>query len=133
MSNENISQTGKHLAAKQHLNQLRRLEIFIQQKEGEANDILRISKAFGMSETMKTLLIEIERETGAFRQRREAILDEIQGIKREPCATLLYKRYAEGKDFETISQEMIYTSDWIRHLHELALKEFEKQYPEYTE
>lgn len=45
------------------------------------------------------------------------IINEIYSIENEAFSKFLIKRYVENKDLKTISEEMSYSYDYIRHMH----------------
>ena len=69
------------------------------------------------------LFVAYERENRI----RFEIIGEIHQLDNAKYIKLLYKRYAEFKKFSVIAREMNYSEDYIRILHDKALKEFEKR------
>lgn len=68
---------------------------------------------------------EIHKQLETYLLEQHRIIDEIQKLDNKNYIDLLYKYYVEFKDFETISKEMHFSYDYIRHLHKKALRAFE--------
>lgn len=59
---------------------------------------------------------------------RHKIISQIRGMKNINYVNLLYFRYIECMDFQSISEEMNFVYAYCIELHGKALKAFEKQY-----
>jgi hypothetical protein len=131
--------------AKQYLNQLRNLDLKIEQKKEELsmlqNEITagggidyardrvqsspqntqedRICRYIGLAE-------EIEEEISDYTGIRHRIIGEIHLMKNERHMVVLYKRYVEFKGFGAIAREINFSYEYVRHLHRDALRAFEK-------
>lgn len=137
------------MTAKEYLQQLQRLDIIIDQKVKELDDLRIISKNINgidyskdrvqisplkdanftyMVEKMITIEMEINKEIRIFVIKRHEIINRIQRLKNLNYINLLYKRYVEFKKFEDIGIEMNFTYQYIKELHRYALQEFEKTY-----
>lgn len=77
-------------------------------------------------------IIELEKEINAeidkFVDEKHTIINQIQGLTKVTHIQLLFKRYVEYKNFETIAIEMNFTYQYVIELHGYALQEFEKTY-----
>ena len=58
------------------------------------------------------------------------IAGEINQLEKETHQMVLRERYLHCKKFEQIAVDTTYDYSWIIKLHDQALKEFEKEYPE---
>lgn len=136
------------MKAKEYLRQLQRLDIMINQKNRELNDLRLKSQGIvgvdyskdrvqtspsGDAPFVKLigrfidLEAEINTEIDKFVDEKHKIINQIQGLKNSDYIALLFKRYVEFKKFETIAVEMDFTYDHIRHLHGCALQDFQNK------
>ena len=136
------------MTAKEYLRQLKLLDIKIQQRIKEKEE-LRLD-AYGTggsmpdSERVQTspsgdgllnsvaryvdIEADINRMISEFVTQKHKIIGEIQRLEDERYVQVLYKRYAEFKTYEKIAVEMNYTYEHICRLHGWALKEFARCY-----
>lgn len=135
---------GVNVTAKEYLMQIRSADIRIKQKllEYKELEILRAStKAFVYSKEIvqtshsgnrletefvrcEELLEEINKEIDCFTKMKHKIINEILSLKNDTYVSVLFKKYVEYKNLETIAEEMIYTYQYVRKLHGYALQEF---------
>lgn len=137
------------MKAKEYLQQLRRLDTIINQKNNELADLRMKSRSIGSVDSSKErvqtspsgdasfvniigrmidLEEEIKQETKAFVCEKHKIINQIQGLKNADYISLLYKRYVEYKSLGKIAAEMNFSYDHIKHLHGYALIDFERKY-----
>ena len=62
---------------------------------------------------------------------RKKIISQINQMS-EPYSSILFKRYAEYKDFMTIADELNYSYQWILELHGTALIKFKRRFLDKT-
>ena len=134
------------MKAKEYLQQLKRLDILIKQKNKEVDNLCLKSKSASnidySKERVQTsssgeapfvkligrivdLETEISQEINTFLQEKHKIINQIQELNNTDYIRLLYKRYVEYKSLEHICVEMDFSYDYIKHLHGCALKDFE--------
>ncbi len=137
------------MTAKEYLKQIRQLDIRINQKLSELDDLRERATAIGsfdyskdrvqtspkpdasyveIVEKMAKLGAEINRDIDTFTDKRHAIIAEIHGLDDRRFVEILYKRYMEYKSLGTIAKEMSYEYITVRKLHIRALEEFESVY-----
>ncbi len=140
------------MKVKEYLQQLRRLDIVIDQKIKELDDLKIKSTCIGgfdySKERVQTspssdapyvktvsrmidLNEEINRDIDDFVDRKHKIINEIQSLENTKHIQILFKKYVEYKTFEQISVEMNYTYQYIVLLHGYALKGFSQKYSIY--
>ena len=89
---------------------------------------VQTSRGKGAVESAAIRIMELTEKFEAQKQRCQArrmmIVDEIWSMKNDTYKTLLYSRYAEGKRFEKIADEMGYSHNYILKLHGKALIAF---------
>ena len=138
------------MTAKEYLKQLQWLDIVINQKIKELDDLYLKSRSTGsidyskervqtsaskdalfvkLIEHIMELEAEINQEIDTFVDEKHEIINQIQSLKNSKHIEILYKHYVEFKRLEIISVEMNYTYQYIKELHGHALQEFEKTYP----
>lgn len=136
------------MKAKEYLQQLKKLDIMINQKTKELEELRIKARSINSVDYSKErvqsspstdapfvkniekitdLENEINCEIDNFVDKKHEIIQQIQGLKNSKYIEVLYKRYVEYKRFEVIAKEMYYSCDYIKHLHGYALSEFEKQ------
>ena len=131
---------------KEYLRQLRRLELYIEQRQEELNRLRELigSHAIDYGERVQTspsadsipnevirraeLEADISRKIERFLQLKHKIINEIQSLDNAVYASILYKRYVEYKSLEEIAVEMNYSYIHIKRLHGYALLEFKKRF-----
>lgn len=137
------------MKAKEYLKKLQRLDIVITQKIRELDDLrMKLCSVGGFDyskERVQTspsrdasfvntigritdLEAEINREIDKYVDEKHKILNQIQRLSNHTHIQLLYKRYVEFKNFETIAVEMNFTYQYVLNMHGYALKEFETTY-----
>lgn len=137
------------MKAKEYLRHLQRLDMMINQKIKELNDLRMISQSTsGMDYSKERVqssptgdapfvqsvlrIAELEKEINAeidrFVDEKHTIINQIQALQNPRHIDILYKRYIEYKSLEQICVEMKFSYDHIRHLHGDALKEFGEKF-----
>ncbi len=137
------------MKAKEYLQQLKRLDILIKQKNKEVDNLRLKSKSTSSIDYSKEkvqtspsgeasfvkligrivdLETEISQEINIFVEEKHKIINQIQKLNNADYIRLLYKRYVEYKSLERICVEMDFSYDYIKHLHGCALKDFEDKF-----
>jgi DNA-directed RNA polymerase specialized sigma subunit len=137
------------MTAKEYLSELKRLDICIDQKLKELDDLRTMSTGVQgidySTEKVKTspspdapfvriidkmvsLNDEINAEIDRFAEEKHKIINEIQSLSNEKHIEILYARYVEFKSLELVAGELGYTYQYIILLHGYALKEFSKKF-----
>lgn len=137
------------MRAKEYLNQLQKLDIVINQKIKELDDLKSLSQSVKSvdysNERVKTspceeanfvniinkmfdLENEINYEIDVLANKKHLIINQIQALQNPIHIQILYKRYVEFKSFDVIANEMDYAYQYTRTLHRYALQEFERTY-----
>ena len=135
------------MTAKEYLKKIRFLDIKINQKIKELDELRTMSQAVRgidySKECVQTSLSsganfekailrisELERmldtEIDYLVDLKHKIINQIQSLDNRNYAEILYKRYIEFKRLELIAVELGYSYNRIRHLHGEALKYFDK-------
>ncbi len=83
-------------------------------------------------EAVDLLEREVEQRIQELIEFKHRLINEIQSIDCPTSASLLFKRYVEFKKLDVIAREMNYSYNRIRHLHGIALKNFEKNKSRHT-
>ena len=135
------------MTAKEYLKKIRLLDIKINQKVKELDELRSMSQAVRgidySKECVQTSLSSganfeksviriselerlLDREIDYFVDLKHKIINQIQSLDNRNYADILYKRYIEFKRLELIAVELGYSYNRIRHLHGEALKYFDK-------
>ena len=135
------------MKAKEYLQRLKILDVAINQKIKEVDDLQRMSTCIGSFDYSKDKVQtspkpdapyveilericdkqnEINNEIDYFVNEKHKIINQIQMLTNANYVNILFKRYVEYKNFETIAVETDYSYDHILRLHGYALQEFEK-------
>ena len=133
------------MTAKEYLSQLRRLNVVINNKIKELDELRSVSgcvsgidysadkvqvspKAGGSFEEVIEKIIELEEEINTeidgYVHTKHKVINQINSLCDYRYAELLYKRYVEFKRLDEVAVEMNYTYQYIVLLHGYALKEF---------
>lgn len=136
------------MTAKEYLQQLQRLDIMINQKIKEVDDLRLKSQSTGSIDYSKErvqtshsgevqfvklidriidLEAEINAEIDAFAGEKHKIINQIQRLKNVDEMQVLHKRYVEFLTFERIAVDMNYTIRNIYFIHGRALQNFERE------
>lgn len=132
---------------KQYLSQVERLEKMIQNKLSEiyqlktmacsvtvSNDNERVQTSSDKDRLGSTIvkIIDLEKETDrlidSFVDKRNHIIEQIDGIEDMNMYHVLSARYVGRKTFDDIAAEMNYSRMQVNRIHGNALLEFEKLY-----
>ena len=129
---------------KEYLRQLHRLELCIEQRQGELNRLRELigCNAIDYGERIQTspsadsipnevirraeLEADISRKIERFLQLKHKIINEIQSLDNAVYVKILYMRYVEYKSLDEIAEKMNYSYRQVLRLHGTALKEFRK-------
>lgn len=134
------------MKAKEYLQQLKLLDVKIDQKLKQAGDLRQMAQATGAldyskdrvqtspsGDSMSNAVIrylsleeEVDRQIDQFVDLKNQIINQIQALKDVNYVQVLFKRYVEYKALEVIAVEMGYTYQYVRILHGHALQDFEK-------
>ena len=138
------------MKAKEYLQQLQQLDVAIDQKIKELNDLRAMLTTVGSFNYSKVpvqgsssedspyvkvidkiidLEIIINSEIDRFVDKKHQVIHQIQQLEDTKYMNLLYKRYVEYKQLDLIAIEMNYTYQYTKELHTYALQEFESTYP----
>lgn len=135
------------MVTKEYLGQLERLDKMIQNKLSEiyqlktmacsvtvSNDSERVQTSADKDRLGNTIakIVDLEKETDklidSFIDKRNHIIEQIDGIKDVNMYHVLSSRYVSKKTFDEIAAEMNYSRMQINRIHGKALLEFEKRY-----
>ena len=137
------------MKAKEYLQRLKELDIKINQKIKELEDLkvtARSVKSIDYStervqsspstdasfvktiEKINILENEINAKIDEFVDEKDKIINQIQGLENSKYIEILFKRYVEFKKIEDIADEMNFTYQYARELHGYALQDFERTY-----
>lgn len=134
--------------AEQYLNQIKTLDVKINQKLKEIADLraqMCSVKGVDYSKTVKStshslnapfteltdkivdLEAEVTKEIDDFAREKYKIINEIQCLDDRNYIDVLFKKYVEFKPLDMISVEMGYSLRSVYYFHKDALKEFQKK------
>lgn len=134
---------------KEYLDQIRLLNIKINHKQQEVDDLKIMATCTGSvsgqspdriisspsGDSLEKKIIryvqleeEINSDIDALVIIKHQIINQIHQLNDDRYMNILFKRYVEFKKFELISVEMGYDYDWIRKLHTEALRTFEDKF-----
>lgn len=137
------------MKAKEYLSQIRKAEVMIRIRKKELQklkedtvyisavryDKVTVQAAPGESSPFGTavekyvsLQLEIERRIWNLVQKRNTIINEIEGLKNPNHIELLKLRYIDNERLEAIAFKMGYSFDHIRRMHGEALAAFGHMY-----
>ena len=134
------------MKAKEYLQQLKLLDVKIDQKLKQVGGLRQMAQATGALDYSKdrvqtslsgdslsnavirylSLEEEVDRQIDQFVDMKNQIINQIQELKDVNYVQVLFKRYVEYKALEVIAVEMGYTYQYVRILHGHALQDFEK-------
>lgn len=135
------------MKAKEYLQKLEILDIAINQKIKEVDDLQRMSTCIGSFDYSKDkvqtspkpdapyveilericdLQAEINSEIDYFVNEKHKIINQIQEVTKPNYINVLFKHYVEFKKFEEIAVEMSLSYQYVIEIHGYALQEFEK-------
>lgn len=133
------------MTAKEYLQEIRRMDMKIDQMKKELKDIIRsrtdiaavqtdkmpgpgVSGSFTkMSDKIIDMQQEVEKEIEKLCHIKHKRISQMQHLKPEYTA-VLFKRYVEYKTFERIAVDMNYSYRYIINIHGIALREFEEKF-----
>lgn len=132
------------MTAKEYLRQIELLDVKIQQKQAQVEDLRDRAQSVGGQQTDSVrvqsskdgdtigrkvakyadLEADIQSYTYDLMRLKNKIINQIQQLTDVRYVELLYKRYVEYKRLELIAVEMVYDYDYVRTLHGYALQAF---------
>lgn len=131
------------MTAREYLSGLEKIEVRIRQKMEERQELLdraaSITTTFGMDKVRSSprhdkmacfvakaadLEEEIAQIVSVLLDERNTIIDQIHELDTPSHIALLYEKYVHQKKLDQIAKELNYSSDYVKHLHIRALKEF---------
>ena len=111
------------MTAREYLSEVQRLQTVIEQKQE------RIKEIRESVSTVRAVRFDLEKEVENdivnLVYRQHDITNQIHKVDNLNYMKILYKRYIEGKDFQTIANEIPLTYEYALNLHGKALKAFE--------
>lgn len=136
------------MTAKEYLQQLESLNIKINNKQKELDDLRLIAQSTGgfdysaekvqtspTGDTLEKKVVkcvyleqEINDEIDQYVNLKHKIINQIHALTNPAYIQLLFMRYVEFKKLEQISVELNYSYNRIRHLHGYALQVFNEKY-----
>lgn len=135
------------MTAKEYLSQLRLLDIKINQKIKEAEELKALAfntgaisaegekvqtslsgsgRQYDTIEKYADLQAEIDSEIDRYVDLKHKIINEIHQLSDPRYVEILHRRYVDGEKFEKISVDMNYDYKWTCKLHGKALLVFEE-------
>lgn len=136
---------GEYMTAKEYLSDVQRLQTIIEQKQERIKEIREsvstvravrfdLEKVQGGGHTDRigeavAKIVDLEKEVESdivnLMYRQHEITNQIHRVDNLNYMKILFKRYIEGKDFQTIANEISLTYEYVLNLHGKALKAFE--------
>jgi len=137
------------MKVRKYLNQIRKLDIMINQRIREKEQLRQMAFATGgmdysgdrvqtspdgtprqlkLIEKAADMEIEINAMVDKMIDVRHMIIEQIQNLPDHRYVQILFKRYVEYKSFEQIAVDMSYTYKWVCDLHGAALDAFDAAY-----
>lgn len=133
------------MTAKEYLSEVQRFQIIIEQKQERIREIREsastvrtvrfdLEKVQGGEHSDKiggavAKIVDLEKEVADdmmnLLYRQHEITNQIHKLHNLNHMKILYKRYIEGKDFQTIADEIPLTYQYVLELHGKSLKAFE--------
>lgn len=133
------------MTAKEYLSEVQRLQTIIEQKQQRIKEIRESASSVravrydlekvqggGHSDRIGDsvakivdLETEVESDIVNLAYRHHEIIGQIHKLDNPKHIKILYKRYIEGKDLQTIADEIDFTYQYVLVLHGKALKAFE--------
>ena len=133
------------MIAREYLSEVQRLQTIIEQKQERIKEIREsastvravrfdLEKVQGGGHTDRIgeavakivdLETEVENDMMNLLYRQHEIVNQIQKVDNPNHMKILYKRYIEGKNLQTIADEIFLTYQYVLELHGKALKAFE--------
>lgn len=133
------------MTAREYLSEVQRLQTIIEQKQERIKEIREsvstvravrfdLEKVQGGRQTDKIgeavakivdLEKEVENDIVSLMYRQHEITNQIHRVDNLNYMKILFKRYIEGKDFQTVTNEIPLTYEYVLNMHGKALKAFE--------
>lgn len=141
------------MTAKEYLSEVQRLQAIIEQKQDRIKEYqqiaasppsarispvkvqtsVQVDRIGDIVSKIADLEAEVQNDLFNLLDFQNKIINQIQGLKNFNHIKLLYKRYVEGKDFQTIAGEMNFTYQYTLEIQNKALKAFEAAHKEVLE
>lgn len=137
------------MEAKQYLSQIDRLNKIIQNKLVEIYQLKTMAQSITISNESERVqtsgcsdivgntvakIVDKEREieelTNYLINKKSLIISQIEGMEDTNMYHVLFNRYVKGSTFESIAEEMHYSTKQINRIHGEALLEFDRLYNE---
>lgn len=90
-------------------------------QQSEANFTKMLTKIDELKEKIEQSIID-------YTEKKNEIIGQIQQLEKRQYIDLLYKKYVEYKNLDTVSYEINYSYQWVKKLHSKALKAFELKF-----
>lgn len=110
------------MTSKEYLKTLKKLDLKIKQKREQLQEINKTDKT-----SMSELYNEISNTILDYENMKNNIINEIHKLDNAKHIELLYMRYVKCLELQKIAEQMNYSYDRIKHLHNAALKEFQSK------
>ena len=131
--------------AKQYLKRIEKLDILIEQKGNEINNLRgiftsvispdfseeRVASGVSRDASFVNPVLKVtvlEAEVKDLEDEMAKIIRRIRGLEDVRHVNVLYKRYVEFKSLVEIAVDMKYSYDYMRRLHGRALSDFERSH-----
>lgn len=136
------------MTAKEYLSEVQRLQTIIEQKQDRIKEYrqiaasphsaqlspvkvqtsVQVDRIGDIVSKIADLEAEVQNDLFNLLDFQNKIINQIQGLKNPNHIKLLYKKYVEGKDFQTIAGEMNFTYQYTFEIQNKALRAFEAAY-----
>lgn len=134
------------MTTKRYLKQIIRLQKSIEYRKEQLEELRELSTSIGSFDYSKDIVdttptgdgmekkiikiadleADLTRKIILYTAKKNQIIEEIESLEEPKYVEILMKMYVEDKSLEEVAVEMAYSYDRVRHLHGLALVEFEK-------
>lgn len=135
------------MTTKKYLKQVIRLQKNIEYRKEQLEELKELSTSIGSFDYSRDVVdttptgdgmenkvikvadleAEIKEKIILYTIKKNQIISEIESLEQETLIDILMKVYVEDKSLEQVAVELAYSYDRVRHLHGIALAEFEKR------